>query len=630
MSDDYILASPDPSLPNSRTLDDGLGINLVDTGPQGTVTINTVGNLNAIAQMNSAGIPTLNGDGTGQIRSIVASSTTSVTNGTGAAGNIQINVTPGTSLQNVQVYQSGSLVPGVPAAPNLNLIAGTGMNITVQQGVAGGASTDITFQSTGGGGGGGGAPDDAFYVVTKSDSTLTNEVNLGGLSNGILMSTVSGGTATITPTSSIFTDAQNLFIGTTTLPAGITIADRNILITTTGGSGENITTGRFNIGIGPGVYNALTTGSDNVHVGNNAGLTLTTGNQNVGVGSGANQNVVTGSNNTSYGYLAGYNYDYNEGTFIGAEADASQTGLTNVTAIGYNAKVNTDNTLVLGQPGTSVVIGGNTAPAGNYALNLVTGSDTSLFIASGSAPTAPLIAGGVFYVDSNSNPQYLSDPVGQSGQIVTSITPILTGSLLVGNATDSLYDQLPLGTSGQVLTSNGSTAIWANAAADSIRVFSPVTMTPIAGSPVAPGAFDGIWQINSASNAGLLQLFTGALARLSPSSRLIINISVAIPLNNVPTGNIQLGLTTNVAPGTFNNHATFQINGASVMTAATGGGTVYMASGTMIIDPTSLINPAVTNIFINVQNNTGASNILLPDFSGCTQITVQEVANYVV
>ena len=45
-------------------------------------------------------------------------------------------------------------------------------------------------------GGGGGAPPDAYYWVGKSNTTLTSEINLGSLSNGLLKVSVSSGLAT--------------------------------------------------------------------------------------------------------------------------------------------------------------------------------------------------------------------------------------------------------------------------------------------------------------------------------------------------------------------------------------------------------------------------------------------------
>ncbi len=46
-------------------------------------------------------------------------------------------------------------------------------------------------------GGGGGAPVDATYLTSTSNSTLTNEVNLGALATGLLLGTVASGISTI-------------------------------------------------------------------------------------------------------------------------------------------------------------------------------------------------------------------------------------------------------------------------------------------------------------------------------------------------------------------------------------------------------------------------------------------------
>jgi hypothetical protein len=71
------------------------------------------------------------------------------------------------------------------------------------------------------------------------------------------------------------------------------------------------------------------------------------------MGSGAGLNN-TGSDNVAIGTNAGQNPS-NKGTFIGYNANTTMAGLTNVTAIGYNAKVAKDNSVILGGTGADSV-----------------------------------------------------------------------------------------------------------------------------------------------------------------------------------------------------------------------------------------------------------------------------------
>ncbi len=59
-------------------------------------------------------------------------------------------------------------------------------------------------------GGGGGAPVDATYLTSTSNSTLTNEVNLGALATGLLLGTVASGISTISSVAvSTFVDTSS-------------------------------------------------------------------------------------------------------------------------------------------------------------------------------------------------------------------------------------------------------------------------------------------------------------------------------------------------------------------------------------------------------------------------------------
>jgi hypothetical protein len=133
--------------------------------------------------------------------------------------------------------------------------------------------------------------------------------------------------------------------------------------------------GTQNTFVGTNSGNSSVTGAQDTAQGYQALLNNTTGNQNTATGSLALQNNTTGSNNTALGSYAGVtanaanaNTTGSNNTFVGFQAGpGSPTQLTNATAIGANAVVSANNTLVLGAPGVSVAIGASTA---GYSLDV--------------------------------------------------------------------------------------------------------------------------------------------------------------------------------------------------------------------------------------------------------------------
>lgn len=99
-------------------------------------------------------------------------------------------------------------------------------------------------------------------------------------------------------------------------------------------------------GVGSGGANA---GSSNTFVGKDAGLSNTTGSENTFLGHSSGGQNTDGSQNTFLGNSAG-NANATPGsgnTYVGYNADGA-SGLTNATAIGANAVVSQNNSLVLG------------------------------------------------------------------------------------------------------------------------------------------------------------------------------------------------------------------------------------------------------------------------------------------
>ena len=106
-------------------------------------------------------------------------------------------------------------------------------------------------------------------------------------------------------------------------------------------SGSNNTTGEFNSFFGEGAGQTNITGSSNAFFGDTAGGANTSGAGNTFIGSNAAGSHIFGDRNTALGF----------NTFV-------NNGITNATAIGANAFVDTSNTMVLGTDTVAVVIPG--------------------------------------------------------------------------------------------------------------------------------------------------------------------------------------------------------------------------------------------------------------------------------
>ena len=100
---------------------------------------------------------------------------------------------------------------------------------------------------------------------------------------------------------------------------------------------------------------------------------------------------------------------------------------------------------------------GNTTP-GAYALSLDGGaSNAQLYIGNSATPTITG-AGGVFTVEASANTPVFTN-AGASFNMVLATTPPAIGSILIASS-NAVYTPLSIGTSGTVLTSNGTTASW--------------------------------------------------------------------------------------------------------------------------------------------------------------------------
>lgn len=108
------------------------------------------------------------------------------------------------------------------------------------------------------------------------------------------------------------------------------------------------TTGSYNTAIGERSLLRNTSGKRNSAISAEVLRINTTGSYNSGGGMLALRNNQTGNYNTAFGYYAGNDYNGDNNTFLGALSDAASAGLSNATAIGYMATVDSSNKVVIG------------------------------------------------------------------------------------------------------------------------------------------------------------------------------------------------------------------------------------------------------------------------------------------
>ncbi len=163
-----------------------------------------------------------------------------------------------------------------------------------------------------------------------------------------------------------------------------------------GQNSGSYTTGYYNcfFGNSAGYYNS--SGASNIFVGTSAGFYNTSGGFNSFVGESAGAHNDTGSFNSFFGQSAGYSNNTGTGnTFLGAASGSSNTngslntmigvyadgvaGITNSTALGYQAKVTQNTSVVLGSingvngSGADAKVGiGTTAPVSTLNVSSTT------------------------------------------------------------------------------------------------------------------------------------------------------------------------------------------------------------------------------------------------------------------
>ncbi len=140
----------------------------------------------------------------------------------------------------------------------------------------------------------------------------------------------------------------------------------------------------------------ITSGSFNSFYGGSSGLSNITTSSNSGSGAYTLSSLTGGSGyNSALGYGAGDEYaSYSYCTFLGAHADSSVNNLTNSTSIGYEAIVDTDNTVVLGNPSVIKILTSGAINTTNTTDSTTTTTGSGIF-AGGIGLLKALTAGGI-------------------------------------------------------------------------------------------------------------------------------------------------------------------------------------------------------------------------------------------
>ena len=237
----------------------------------------------------------------------------------------------------------------------------------------------------------------------------------------------------------------------------------------------NASTGGYNTAIGGSALIGNTSGSQNSALGQNALSSVTSGSYNTGVGQSVANGLTTGDNNTAVGtYALIQNQTGSQNTAIGANADFVNTehALTNATAIGYNAKVASSNTIQLGNTNVTTVVTSGTISASGFTGPLTGNATTATRIA-----TARNINGVSFN--------------GTADITVTADAGTLTGTTLNSTVTGSSLTSVGTITSGTwsgstIAVAKGGTGVTSSTGSGSVVLsVSPTLTTPSLGTPSA-------------------------------------------------------------------------------------------------------------------------------------------------
>lgn len=246
-------------------------------------------------------------------------------------------------------------------------------------------------------------------------------------------------------------------------------------------NGNNVTNC---VALGYGALNKAVSSVSNIGIGFNA-LYNSTGSYNIAIGQGAFQQVTTGDQNLAIGaYSAGYNVTTGSNNiFIGLEADlSSSTQRSRAMAIGYKAKVNQDDSCVIGQTGASAPLLGlnTTTPGAQIHVNARSATTIGAIVIGAAAQTANLQE----WRDSTSTVLSAIDAAGRSvnpTQAVTADATIAGSRVKFTGSTASQTLTLPAGVVGlEIFVRNAASVsvTVASAGSDTIEGETSMVLSP--------------------------------------------------------------------------------------------------------------------------------------------------------
>ncbi|MCS7073728.1 MAG: hypothetical protein NZ108_04590 [Bacteroidia bacterium] len=373
--------------------------------------------------------------------------------------------------------------------------------------------------------------------------------------------------------------------------------------------------GSYNVSLGSEA-GLVTTGTYNTLVGYRAGFTLTTGSNNVFIGALSGQNVTTASNNVFIGYNTGF---------------TSTTQYTNAHAIGYNARVGANNSLVLGGTGVDAVnvgintttpverlhVEGNIRFSGTFKPNNQTGTLGQILVSQGGS--LPPIWSNPTYTDNlgshimtqnlRTNNFWISNDGSNNGIWVKS-----DGSVGIGtnNPTYTLHVIGTLGTTGSITIPNTGNYNYATAQPRTLSV--PATnfssVNPVGYVETLDGSGSGVFIGNgTAGIAGTL----------------------VCPIN-IPDGATITGLDARVIDNNTSFGMTISLRSTTPTTGATSPTITTHATVSSTVNSPNIQNIGTTSITTPVVNNTLRAYYVQIDTRQNTNnlVTYQVIVSYTV
>ena len=406
------------TLGNSTVFETGNNVGIGTTTPASTLDVNGGATIRGALQLTAGSVATATAGSISQTENFLASAFNS---GTQAAANQNFrwqaepagnnttapsatlnllfganNAAPGEtglSINNHGVikFASGQSFPGAGGGTITGVKAGTGLT-------GGGTTGTVTLNL------------DTTKVpqLNAANTFAGNQAIAGNLSvSGSVAATAGSFVGNLSAASLSFPASAVVYMGGTPLIQAR--ANQNdILIGINAGPNSQ---GRGNVALGNSTLGLNTSGVANTAVGGGALYYNTTAYANTAVGYQALVNTATGGNNTAIGQASGFtNATGTSNTFLGFLADSSSNNLNNVTAIGANAKVAANNSLVLG--GT-----------GQYAVNVGIGTSTPAYPLTVQADDngSPRATPHQFMIQGHSDPNkqllvgYLADNAADNG-----------------------------------------------------------------------------------------------------------------------------------------------------------------------------------------------------------------------